>query len=229
MIPTVLAIDTASDICSVALKSDDLSLIASSEIPKRHAGEVLTLIQQLLTRVDLKLEQLALVAVVSGPGSFTGLRIGNAVAQGLAFGAKLSVTSVSAMAMIARAACHHCGPLQTVDVCLHAREDEFYYARYQDLGHESPVTLISDRICSASEVLALISPPATRTLAGAGWSHPSLHSVPQQSDLILPELITNAMTLAELALQAFDEGRVFDQPELALPSYLKDDLEYRSS
>jgi len=229
MIPIVLAVNTASDICSVALKSDKISLIASSESSRRHAVDVLALVQQMLTRADLKLDQLAVVAVVSGPGSFTGLRIGNAVAQGLAFGAKLSVVSVSAMAMIARAARQQCGPLQSVDICLHAREDEYYYARYQDLDNVSPVALIGDRICTASEVLALLHPLAGQKLAGTGWLQPSLRSAQHQNDLLLTELKTDALTLAELALHAINEGRVFDQPESALPVYLKDDLAYRTS
>jgi tRNA threonylcarbamoyladenosine biosynthesis protein TsaB len=82
----ILNIETATDICSVALAKDGFLLsIAESDEPKSHAGTVTRFIQQVMKESNLKLSQLDAVAVSKGPGSYTGLRIGTATAKGLCY------------------------------------------------------------------------------------------------------------------------------------------------
>src|SRR5690606_6695466 len=92
-----LAIETAFDICSVALVSSEHADYRCSEKPRKHADDVLPMIDNLLSSHHLRIASLNFLAVVSGPGSFTGLRIGTAVVQGLAFGADLPVVCVSSL------------------------------------------------------------------------------------------------------------------------------------
>ena len=84
--PLILCIETATDVCSVALARDGLLLaIAESDEPKSHAGTVTKFIQQVMGESNLKLSQIDAVSISKGPGSYTGLRIGTATAKGLCY------------------------------------------------------------------------------------------------------------------------------------------------
>ncbi|MEO5570879.1 MAG: tRNA (adenosine(37)-N6)-threonylcarbamoyltransferase complex dimerization subunit type 1 TsaB [Bacteroidia bacterium] len=84
--PLILCIETATDVCSVALERDGLLLaIAQSDEPKSHAGTVTIFIQQVMNESNLNLSQIDAVSVSKGPGSYTGLRIGTATAKGLCY------------------------------------------------------------------------------------------------------------------------------------------------
>jgi len=85
-LPLILCIETATDVCSVALSRDGLLLaFAESDEPKSHAGTVTKFIQQVMNESNLKLSQIDAVSISKGPGSYTGLRIGTATAKGLCY------------------------------------------------------------------------------------------------------------------------------------------------
>ncbi len=97
----ILALDTSSRHCSVCLQRDSHQFIRRENGSVSHSRYLLTLIQQSLDEAELCLEQLDAIAVVKGPGSFTGLRIGIAVTQALAFAHKIPVIAVSSLAVVA--------------------------------------------------------------------------------------------------------------------------------
>ena len=78
-----LAIDTATDVASVAVSVGDRTVARSTRGARQHAAQILPLVQEVLALAQLPLAQLEGVVVGDGPGSFTGLRIGWAVAKGL--------------------------------------------------------------------------------------------------------------------------------------------------
>ncbi|MCU0869046.1 MAG: tRNA (adenosine(37)-N6)-threonylcarbamoyltransferase complex dimerization subunit type 1 TsaB [Burkholderiales bacterium] len=121
----LLALDTATEHCSVAL-------MAAGDVRQRiaHAGPqhstlLLPMVHALLAEAALGFTQLDGIAVSIGPGMFTGLRIGVSVAQGLAFGADLPVAAVGTLDAVA-AAC----PEPHVVAALDARMDELYFAAF---------------------------------------------------------------------------------------------------
>mgnify|MGYP001165370204 FL=1 len=97
----ILALDTSSRHCSVCLQRDSHQFIRRDNGSVSHSRHLLALIQQSLDEAELCLEQLDAIAVVKGPGSFTGLRIGIAVTQGLAFAQQIPVIAVSSLAVVA--------------------------------------------------------------------------------------------------------------------------------
>ncbi|MDO8909046.1 MAG: tRNA (adenosine(37)-N6)-threonylcarbamoyltransferase complex dimerization subunit type 1 TsaB [Pseudohongiella sp.] len=232
---SLLAIDTAFDICSVALVTPELSDIRRSEQSRKHADDVLPMIDRMLCSHNMEIGALDVLAMVSGPGSFTGLRIGTAVVQGLAFGASLPVVCVSSLALMARSARHTNGYDGLVLTCLHAREDEFYFAAYHDNLDDAPQALVVDTILTASQIRQSVNdllPGADNradtkaTLAGTGWQHALLTDLATLPEFHLVTAATDALLLAELAAQEFKAGRAVDASE-ATPAYLKDDMEYR--
>lgn len=124
----ILAIDTATECCSVALdKKDDnavdqLTHMTSNE----HSKLVLGMVSKLLEKHDMKLSELDAIAVDIGPGSFTGLRIGIGVAQGLAYGAGLRAIGISSLHALA-AACPDGVSLTAID----ARMKQVYWGIFE--------------------------------------------------------------------------------------------------
>jgi len=93
----LLAVETATGACSAAMAWDGERRETLRIAPSRHAELLVPMVQELLAEHECRLEQLDALAFGSGPGSFTGLRIGIAVVQGLAFGAGLPVVPVSSL------------------------------------------------------------------------------------------------------------------------------------
>src|SRR5262245_33825704 len=97
----MIAIETATEWCSVALWHDGESAALEARAGNRHAEHVLPMLEQLLGAAGVSMAQLDVVAFGAGPGSFTGLRVGCGVAQGLAFAGDLPVLGVATLETIA--------------------------------------------------------------------------------------------------------------------------------
>lgn len=126
----LLAIETCTEACSVALWDEGLVAAADLVEPRAHADQLLTMVDSVLTRGGYALAELDGIVVGQGPGSFTGVRIGIAAAQGLAFGADLlmaPVSSLHAMALV----CHQESGAENVCCAFDARMGEVYCAAYR--------------------------------------------------------------------------------------------------
>ncbi len=129
----ILALDASTEMCTVALGGETGFVERSVHAGQRHSELLLPMIQSLLAEAGTSLRELDGIAFGAGPGSFTGLRIACGVAQGLAFGADLSVVGVptlAAMAEDARARGHG----ERVYAALDARMREVYVAAYEHDG-----------------------------------------------------------------------------------------------
>jgi tRNA threonylcarbamoyladenosine biosynthesis protein TsaB len=121
----VLALDTATEVCTVALLSGQQSIVESLDLGRGHAQEILGMIDRVLAQGGTTLASLSGIVAGIGPGSFTGVRIGVAVAQGLAFGAGLPVVPVTSLEALALEAFG--GGAGQVLACLDARMGEVYW------------------------------------------------------------------------------------------------------
>jgi tRNA threonylcarbamoyladenosine biosynthesis protein TsaB len=122
----LLALDTSTEYCSVALLRDEELTFREAHAVQRHSELILPMIEDLLVASGLELGQLDGIAFGAGPGSFTGLRIACGVAQGLALGAGLLVVPVGTLAALAQEA-----GVPKVIACLDARMGEIYHAAYR--------------------------------------------------------------------------------------------------
>ena len=126
----ILAIDTATEACSAALWNDG-TLSAHFEIcPREHTQRILPLVQEVLAESGTTLTELDALAFGRGPGSFTGVRIGIGIAQGLALGAELPMIGVSTLATMAQGAWRKTGATRVL-AAIDARMGEVYWAEYQ--------------------------------------------------------------------------------------------------
>lgn len=124
--PNILAIETATAACSVALLCSGQVHSASEVGTNIHSKRLLDMVQTVLHEAELKPSDLDAIAVGQGPGSFTGLRIGIGAAQGIAYGAScpmIGITSLAALAVASKES-------GLVIAALDARMGEVYWAAY---------------------------------------------------------------------------------------------------
>ncbi|GAB4294268.1 MAG: tRNA (adenosine(37)-N6)-threonylcarbamoyltransferase complex dimerization subunit type 1 TsaB [Thiohalomonadaceae bacterium] len=162
----ILALESATESCSVALL-DGAAVIARSRMaPREHAALLLPMVQEVLAEAGLVLAGLDAIAFGRGPGSFTGVRIAAGVTQGLAFAVDLPVLPVSTLAALAQGALRELGEPQ-VAAAIDARMGEVYWGLYR--AQEGVMTLAGEE---GVFVPALVPTPAAMGYIGygSGWA-----------------------------------------------------------
>ena len=147
----LLAIDTVTEACSAALWLDGEVHERFEIAPRQHTTLILPMVQQLLADSGLSLSQLDALAVDRGPGSFTGVRIGTGVVQGLAYAVELPVVPVSSLAALAQAVWQKL-QYENVLALIDARMQEVYWACYEFQGKEM-VLAGEERVSPLAEVM----------------------------------------------------------------------------
>jgi len=147
----LLAIEAATDVCSVAACNNGQVYVRHELAPRRHAELALAYCHAVLHEAQLSLSELDALVVGRGPGSFTGVRIAIAVAQGLAYGADLPVAPVSTLATLAQSVFRARGHV-AVCAALDARMHETYCGAFRvDLTGQM-VAVSQERVCPMSEL-----------------------------------------------------------------------------
>ena len=147
----LLAIETATDACSLALRTES-GIVARHHVEARaHTAIIFSLLDELLDEAGMKRSGIDALVYGHGPGSFTGVRIAATVAQGIALPRALPVRGISTLATLAAGGRRegHRGP---VLVMLDARRGEVYYAGFEatDQGLER---LFADALSSPADVV----------------------------------------------------------------------------
>ncbi|GAA3940206.1 tRNA (adenosine(37)-N6)-threonylcarbamoyltransferase complex dimerization subunit type 1 TsaB [Litoribacillus peritrichatus] len=132
----ILAVDTSTDACSVALLHNGVIHASHKLLPREHTLNILPMIQDLLASNEVEIADVEGFIVGAGPGSFTGLRIAFGVVQGLAFAVNKPVAAISTLAALAYQVAKSESVtdgyvLATID----ARMNELYWARYSITGN----------------------------------------------------------------------------------------------
>jgi len=228
----LLALDTASGQCSVALLLDGQLLGRSTLTAREHAQLLLPMVDALLAEGGVTLRSLDGIAFGCGPGSFTGVRIAASVTQGLAAGAGLPVLPVSdlrALAEGARVAFADAPARGCLLACMDARMGELYWGVFDD--HGQPVGLARDgeRLSTPAALLealpaALPSGALLRAAAGMGLSaYPSLlNASGLDPSRCHPQAEPHAADIARLAASDLAAGATWLDAALAQPVYLRD-------
>jgi tRNA threonylcarbamoyladenosine biosynthesis protein TsaB len=225
----LLAIDTSTEGCSVALLSGNELLHLDEVCPQQHSKRVLPMVQQLLNETGLTLQQLDGIVFGRGPGSFTGVRIGVGVTQGLAFGADIPVYGVSTLAAMAQAAYRLHGAKQVI-AAIDARMAEIYLGFFT-----LDATLLMQEVGSeiAIKPTALTASPLTGDCVGVGtgwqtYREPMLtwYSASGAAQISDEILYPSAQDMLALAVPAFTSGK-FVAAELAEPVYVRDEVTWK--
>ncbi|MEH8230017.1 tRNA (adenosine(37)-N6)-threonylcarbamoyltransferase complex dimerization subunit type 1 TsaB [Aeromonas veronii] len=146
----ILAVDTATEACSAALLVGDKLFSRWEEAPRDHTRKILPMVQAVLEDAGISLSDLDAIAFGRGPGSFTGVRIGISVAQGLAFGASVPLIGISTLAAMAQGAYRLDGAEQVL-TAIDARMNEVYFGRYELI--DGRMQLVGDEVVSEPAAL----------------------------------------------------------------------------
>ena len=212
----VLALETSTEYCSVALWLDGAVVERCELVGQKHSELLMAMLDGVLKQAGVKLAQLDGIAFGMGPGSFTGVRIACGAAQGLAFGADLPVAGVCTLQALAEAS----GKLRVI-AALDARMGEIYHAAYEK-REGAWVALSEPRLCKPEE-----APPLSGNDwfgAGSGFAvHGAVLAERYAGQLQGADdaAVPQAAAIAALGAAQFAQGVGMDAAE-ALPLYLRD-------
>ncbi len=219
----VLALETATEACSVALSWNGEVKERLERSPRQHAALLLPWVDELLAEAGTALNRLDGIAFGCGPGSFTSLRIGIGVVQGLALGANLGVRPVSSLLALAEAALSGDAD-DGVIVATDARMGEVFTARFirQDSRLE-PQDI--ERAIAPEEIPV---PDGQRWL-GAGNGFATYRTELQQRlGTTLSDIRDDAWPTAAAVIRIAErQPGTWLAPEAALPNYIRNQVAQR--
>jgi len=215
----LLAIETATEACSVAVHVDGAVIERFQIAPRRHAELTLPWAAALLAEAGISRSQLDAVAISRGPGAFTGVRLAIAIAQGIALAIDRPLLAISTLQVLAlRAPAGQDAVLAAID----ARMGEVYTGRFARTDGQW-------QAIDSEQVLA----PETVVLDGQGWFGVGTGFAAADGLLataLAPGLVgvdaaalPHAADLATLAVAAWGRGEAI-APELVEPTYLRNNV-----
>lgn len=226
----LLVIDTSSSVCTVALVQDEQNTVKQLEGARTHGQYLLSTIHEVTSQARINLAELDTLAIVSGPGSFTGIRIGVGVVQGLGTALDTPVILLSSLEWLACSAIEKYG-CSAVLVCQTARDSEYYcgiYAQGQDYSCDC---LGDERVVTADEVeIPAVLQDDVIAAVGGGWMdldgfNPELLA---KLNVIDANMTGDVNTLCRLAASK-QQSAQWVSAEQALPSYLKENMNYKTA
>ncbi len=226
-----LAIDASTEACSAALVFNGQLSQTFELCPQSHSLMLLPMVDKLLAQADCQLPQLDGLVFGQGPGSFTGVRIGIGVAQGLAFAAELPVVGISTLQTMAQVA-YQLHQQTEVLTLIDARMSEVYlgYFRLNEQGVMAP--LVDEAVLAPEQVTSYLAERGISLAdkpygVGTGWDAYQA----QLSDLKVnsgtPEILfPSAEAMLTLAKPEFAQGNGVSA-EQAQPVYVRDTVSWK--
>jgi tRNA threonylcarbamoyladenosine biosynthesis protein TsaB len=214
----LLAIDTSSIACTVAVRVGDALVARHEEQPREHTRLLMPMIRDALQEADVQLGDLDAIVLGNGPGSFIGMRIAASVSQGLAYGAGLKIIPVSSLAAVA-AEVFATSDAEEVAVAQDAHMNEVYLGLFARGDKGQPVPIAAERLHKQEPISELAAGTKDlRVTAGEGWQrYPKLLTLNEsrfggQSKVLYPH--------AKYLLTLADSNAAIDPRDIS-PSYLR--------
>ncbi len=224
----ILFIDSATEACTAALWHNGTVLSTFELAPRAHTHRLLPMAEELLCEASIDYNQLDLIAYGRGPGSFTGVRIATACAQGMALGLDIPVLGISSLATMAQAlreqAFQPGGGI--IHAALDARMGEIYYSRFLVDKARVVTPLGEERVISPELILSEFAIHSENTesqfATGSGFArYPDLISANSWRNTS-PDAFPEARFAIELA--AATPASQWQDPADAAPIYLRDNV-----
>jgi tRNA threonylcarbamoyladenosine biosynthesis protein TsaB len=216
--PTLLAIDTAADSCSVALLRHGSLTEQIEQVGHRHSERVLPMVHALLDAAGIGLVACDAIAFGAGPGAFTGLRIACGIAQGLAFGARLKVIPVGNLKALAFSVLAY-RRNATVLCAVDARMREAYCAVYAD-GTDGLIEVLAPATVPAAELATLVERYRPDVLVGDAGAAFAMELAAVRSRVEVDDRRVSAASIAKCAACRWPDGII--EAAAAAPLYVRD-------
>lgn len=217
----MLVVETSTSACSVALFDGDRVHSRYSDQPRSHSRLVLSMIETLLEDTQVTLDAIDCLCVTVGPGSFTGLRIGFAIVQGLAFARDLPVVAVSTLETLAASYRRRKGVVtgDLVIAVLDARMEQFSLGGYR-WTEDGWLCEINDRLVGIDIAVQCVEESAPAVVIGDASALSRHISGPLSANAgLFIDLYPNAIDLGALALPRRQQALPIQSIELC---YLRD-------
>jgi tRNA threonylcarbamoyladenosine biosynthesis protein TsaB len=217
----LLALETSTTVCSVALYIGD-QMLGSSElrIEKSHSSHITVMMEQLVDNCGYQLEDLSAIAISGGPGSYTGLRIGTSTAKGLCYALNIPLIEVSTLYSLAAQAIKYTPNANRFLFCpmLDARRMEVYTCVLRhDLEEVEPIT----PVILNEETLKDLLKDNTIVFFGSGAEKFKSLMIDNGNALFIDGVVPSAIPVGELALEKYKQ-QAFEDVAYYEPFYLKD-------
>lgn len=215
----LLAFETATEACSVAIYSDGDIRERFELAPRRHAELALPWAEQLLAEAGIAKSQLDAIAIGRGPGAFTGVRLAIALAQGIALALDRPIVAVSTLAALAMQSRG-----ERILAAIDARMGEVYSAAFARAGDD--LVALSAEAVAAPGAIAL--PDDAHAWHGVGTGFAAGEGALQRRlgsrlSTIDATALPHAADVARLAVPAYLRGEAL-APERVEPAYLRDNV-----
>ena len=217
--PCLLIIDASSSLCSVAINQGGETVWLTEDQPRRHAQRLLPMIDELLVDAGVQRSQIDGIAFGRGPGSFTGIRIATAVAQGLSLGLDCPVAGISSLESVALAVMKETGSERVLAV-MDAHMGEVFWGCFTRDGNVCRV-LTEERVGSPEECLKDIE-TFDGVLAGDGLKLMPFIECSQDFAMVRPE----AKAMSAIALEYWNQ-QSFGDPIDHSPVYLRQSVAWK--
>ena len=222
----LLAFETSSRLGSVALETAAGLAVRELGAPREQTERLLAVTDELLAAAGIDLESLDGIAFGRGPGSFTGLRVSAAVAQGLSAASGVPLLPVSSLLCLAERAWREAGCERSL-VCVDAHMGEVYWAIAECRG--GVVEIVGDeRLGAPADVAAPVAAPWCAVGNGFAAHADALASLTRAAARVLPDLVPSAAALLPRAKRDLAAG-IKTPPSGALPVYLREHTAWRRS
>ncbi|BGI50991.1 MAG: tRNA (adenosine(37)-N6)-threonylcarbamoyltransferase complex dimerization subunit type 1 TsaB [Arsenophonus endosymbiont of Ceratovacuna japonica] len=222
----ILAIDTSTEACSVAIWRDGKIFNKFIFSPRMHTHKILPMIEQCFIDSNLNLQHINVLAFGRGPGSFTGVRISVGIIKGLAFGANLPIISISSLLIIAQGAYRQLGEKKII-VAMDAKMGDIYSACYELKSNGYWSGEETEKVLKPEQFLNKINNLNGKWITvGTGWK---IYPILKMTNLHLLESIIclpDAQDILPLALQAWQDGKIINAEE-AHPVYLHNKIYWK--
>lgn len=222
----IIALDTVTDACSVAVQKGKEKFFKRTTIPQAHTKLILDMCTEVLEQSGLQKSELDLIACGRGPGSFTGVRIGIAVAQGLAFGLGKKILGISDLQTMAQGAIVN-NNAQMICVANDARMNEVYFCAYENQNGKA-VPLMEETVSSpevATEKFREFGIRDKCVLVGTGFQvYESLKNEIGVFGILGKDHFPYADDMLDLAESMVD---LAVDPEQIVPVYLRDKVTWK--
>ncbi|MDO9752594.1 tRNA (adenosine(37)-N6)-threonylcarbamoyltransferase complex dimerization subunit type 1 TsaB [Glaesserella parasuis] len=221
---TILALDTATEACSVALLHQGKTTFIDELSLRTHTQRILPMVDELLTQAGISVQQIEALAFGRGPGSFTGVRVGVGIAQGLALGAELPVVPVSNLLTMAEEA-YQTLNVNSVIALIDARMNEVYFAQFERT-EQGWQTQVAEQVCSPEKAIAQMQLIENTVVVGTGWA-----AYPQFEQANLAVKVTeitlpSAKYMLSLAIEKVVQGKVQSAFDIE-PVYLRNEVTWQ--
>jgi tRNA threonylcarbamoyladenosine biosynthesis protein TsaB len=215
----ILCLETSTKLSSVALSNGDRHWHRQAAAENFQAEHILTLVDEVLQEAGVAGADLDVLAVSIGPGRFTGLRIGVAVAQGLAFAWNKKIIAIDSLAILAHGIHRRYGDKKVI-ILMDARKEEVYRHSFVWNGE----VMASEGDLSLLKAAVAIPDSLEWTGAGDGFiGYPLLAKGVNKCYISAADQLPVAEDMVAIAAKAYKDKKEMD-PDCILPNYLRDEI-----